>query len=265
MACRVDFQKYGKTHYPTGEVLSESIGFIESDTVITRYFYRSGKVKSMVSFKDDTIHGRAFTYYEGGQIHSQAEFIDGKQHGPCIHFYLSGNLRAEDHYVNGVLKGESKGYYESGKLFSIWKHDPPLSIGRFFHESGDLRTEVKIVGLGNVLFIKFYDKEGRPLSGSHEWYYDSGKIDMKGAFEKGSPVGLLQEFYESGAMASETHYVNGKPHGVKKEYCETGELEAEIPFVNGKVHGDLKLYNIFYHNTVTTRKYANGCWIEASD
>lgn len=65
-------------------------------------YYPNGKLKSVVSYKDSLLDGKAVYYYPNGNIKSQATYTLGVQVNEEFGYYKSGNL---EHYLFFDVRG----------------------------------------------------------------------------------------------------------------------------------------------------------------
>lgn len=83
-----------------------------------RYKYPSGKLKSIVNFKNGKKVGNSETFYESGEKQYDIPYVDGKKHGKVIWYYKSGKVYRETDYVKGKRTGWIRKYWEDGGLKS---------------------------------------------------------------------------------------------------------------------------------------------------
>jgi len=84
----------------------------------TRY-YESGKVASVMNFKDKKLEGKAVKYYEDGlTVRSELNYSAGLLEGLQKRYYKSGALYKEETYAENKRNGITKKYREGGALMS---------------------------------------------------------------------------------------------------------------------------------------------------
>ena len=84
----------------------------------TRYA-KSGKVLSVMNFKNRKLEGRAVKFYKDGITkRSELNYSVGRLEGIQKRFYKSGALYKEEMYVGGKRNGITKKYREGGNLMS---------------------------------------------------------------------------------------------------------------------------------------------------
>ena len=94
---------------------STSIDFISINKKLrngkVRFNFPSGKLKSIVSYKDYKKIGTSHTYYETGGIQYEIPYVNGKKNGLVKWFYKSGKLYRLTNYKEGLKHGLQKKYW----------------------------------------------------------------------------------------------------------------------------------------------------------
>ncbi|MCZ4694797.1 hypothetical protein DWB61_12255 [Ancylomarina euxinus] len=83
-----------------------------------RYKFPSGKLKSIVNYKDNKKIGISHSFYETGEKQYEIPYVDGKKHGEVKWFYKSGKLYRSTSYIAGAKHGPQRKYWEDGKIKS---------------------------------------------------------------------------------------------------------------------------------------------------
>ncbi len=193
------------------------------------YFYDT--LHTMVSckgnFVDDKREGVWTNYYKSGSVKSTITFEANKESGYVKFFYENGKVSEEGLWVNNHWVGEYRYYYATGQLAYQWMHD---SNGRrtgqqqYFYENGKIRIA------GNWV-------DGKE-DGLVATYYDSGRIRSESQWKAGFTHGVMKEYYEDGQLAAERVFNNGvydavasriyrERHGNRVE--EEQVLPADVP------------------------------------
>lgn len=164
------------------------------------YFYDT--LHTMVSckgnFVDNKREGVWTNYYRSGAVKSTITFANNKESGYVKFYYENGNVSEEGLWINNHWVGEYRYYYSSGKLAYQWMHD---SNGRrtgqqqYFYENGKLRVS------GNWIDGK---EDGIVAS-----YYPSGRTRSESRWIDGYTHGVMKEFYEDGSLSAERIFNNG--------------------------------------------------------
>lgn len=85
---------------------------------VVKFKFPSGKLKSIVHYKNDIKIGTSSTFYETGEKQYEIPYENGRKHGEVKWFYKSGKLYRSTTYMSGVKHGLQKKYWEDGKLKS---------------------------------------------------------------------------------------------------------------------------------------------------
>jgi len=118
---------------------------------------------------------------------------------------------------------------EDGILVEVKTQKLANGIGRFYYESGTLKSETPF-------------KEGL-REGLGKLYFESGKLKAETPFKNDKIEGLKKEYYESGVVQSEVFFVNDEADGIAKFYYPSHKLQGETPFKKNKADGITKLYS----------------------
>ncbi|WP_372640686.1 toxin-antitoxin system YwqK family antitoxin [Ancylomarina sp.] len=112
-----------------------------------RYKFPSGKLKSIVTYKDNKKIGVSHSFYETGEKQYEIPYVDGQKHGEVKWFYKSGKLYRSTSYIAGAKHGPQKKYWESGKIKSQMDYmDNMMCSGlKEFTNRGKQKTEPQIV------------------------------------------------------------------------------------------------------------------------
>lgn len=82
-------------------------------------FYKDGKLKYKVEYKNGKANGRVRQYYTDGKLYMEATFKDGRRHGKCTYFTKKGSAFSVSNYENGSKEGIETKYWENGKVLSV--------------------------------------------------------------------------------------------------------------------------------------------------
>ena len=110
-------------------------------------------------------------YYASGKLLSIIDYKDGVRNGSCKYFWDYGAwaIMSEVDYKNGKLIGAFKSYHKNNQLESHGTYQYTEStvysrkdgIWKYYYDNGQLRSE-SIIKDG-VEELRFYDKEGKLL------------------------------------------------------------------------------------------------------
>jgi len=166
-------------------------GEVPGGTFIAKSYYKNGKLKSEIPFKNGKRSGMIKHYYENGNLQVEAPWSDGKISGLSKSYYENGKLASEIPYIDGKVSGIFKRYHETGNLMGEWPYrDGKRSgIAKFYYKSGRLESEMpysndKINGT-----VKKYDEAGKLIS---EVLFKDGKEEVKGT--KGAGIGVSRRY-----------------------------------------------------------------------
>lgn len=112
-----------------------------------RYKFPSGKLKSIVNYKDNKKIGVSHSFYETGEKQYEIPYVDGKKHGVVKWFYKSAKLYRATSYKEGLKQGAQKKYWESGKIKSQMDYvDNMMCSGlKEFTNKGKQKAEPQII------------------------------------------------------------------------------------------------------------------------
>jgi len=110
------------------------------------YYYKSGKVKSIVNFKDNKKVGVSHTFYNTGEKQYEIHYVDGMKDGKVIWFYQSGKVYRTTEFRRGKKTGYQLKYYENGKLKSenLYKNNMLAQGLREISNTGKVKSTPEI-------------------------------------------------------------------------------------------------------------------------
>lgn len=114
---------------------------------VKNFYHKNGKIKSIVTYKDNKKVGVSHTFYKTGEKQYDIPYLEGKKHGKVIWYYQSGKVYRETEYKLGKKDGFQKKYWESGKLKSeAFYKENMLSIGlKEISNTNKVKSEPKII------------------------------------------------------------------------------------------------------------------------
>jgi hypothetical protein len=123
-----------------------------------RYKFTSGKLKSIVNYKDNKKVGTSHTYYETGEKQYEIPYVNGKKDGLVKFFYKSGRLYRSTTYKEGLKQGLQKKYWEIGKIKSEMRFEKDMMCKglREITKAGKQKAEPKII----VKHVNLLDQSG---------------------------------------------------------------------------------------------------------
>ncbi|MCK5823292.1 MAG: hypothetical protein KAG95_04765 [Bacteroidales bacterium] len=240
----------------------------------SNFYYKSGNINKVISFKDGKKQGDGKEYAEEGRIISLLEYNYGNlvdiekinrldslnlRDGVWKEFYKNGKVKIEKSYSHGKLNGLIKNFNLRGEL-----------VGAQRYENGIL-VDDSVSVLNRVKYkAEYYDKpdkngkkvlkssgsyvEGKPV-GEHREYDSEGKAnksriyDMQGNLsgegkvnEEGEKTGLWKFYFSTKEIKAKGKYLKNKKNGKWTYFYKTGETEQKGVFSKGKLAGNWKWY-----------------------
>ena len=176
-----------------------------------KYFYPSGKLKSVMSFSESGSKAHNISYHENGKKMAEGDFKNQKKIGNWKYFSdVDEKLVSEENYKNGLLNGKSITYYiDKGKPFEIIEYKNGIKNGEW----------VKYFMDGQIMTRTFY-VNGK-LQGDFVNYDPNGTLIVKGQYNTGEMDGIWLYYDEKGKLYRKEVYNKGNL--VKSEDIEEGE------------------------------------------
>jgi len=141
--------------------------------------YPSGKLQSIVEYKNGIKHGRSLNYYENGKIASKANYLNGHFYGWVTFYYSSGRKNHTEFYNQaGKSEGIFKLWYENGKLKQTGIYKDGKMIGRWYNYylNGDLESsEFYNNNLKDSIWV-YYSEKGAVIK---KEYYKADSLIKK--------------------------------------------------------------------------------------
>jgi hypothetical protein len=115
--------------------------------ILTTY-YSNGKLASKKHFKYKTYqgdttkhilnHGIIKHWYRNGKLKSELEYKEGRRHGKAKMYYDDGPLRLVENYVDGRLEGEKTRYTKHGlpMIITSFSNNIPIKTSQLFDLEG---------------------------------------------------------------------------------------------------------------------------------
>lgn len=190
------------------------------------YFYDS--VRTQISCKgnylDNKKEGVWTEYYRNGKTKSMITYKNNVMDGNVKFFYETGTIAEEGLWRINRWIGEYKYYYPSGKMAYQWTFDENgrrSGLQQYFWENGNLRTS------------GFWDN-GKE-SGVISEYYSNGKLHQECLWIDGKTDGVMREYYENGALKAEWVFHDGIYDPKESRLFYQKEKQNNNNVVNDKV------------------------------
>jgi antitoxin component YwqK of YwqJK toxin-antitoxin module len=245
-----------------GNIISKELYINDKKQGASYYYYKSGKLKSTVEYKDNGKDGLAWEYDEKGKITSILRYrkgtlverekinrIDGNgfRQGTWKEFY-NDILIKEINYRDNKLDGLYKEYDRNGNLTLIlrYKEGKLVEENNIEDEEIDLKNEYD--ENNNVIYSGAYRKE-IPIGIHRKYdingivinsyiYNDMGNKISEGIVDKeGRKVGDWKNFYNTGEVKSTGNYENNLKTGKWNYFFKNGNIEQTGEYLNGKPNG----------------------------
>lgn len=116
-----------------------------------RSFYKNGKLKEKLLFKNGKYHTKQFIYYDNGNIMLESTFKNGLYHGATKEYYRDGKLKRKITYRKSKLHGIMDIYNTKSELiYKILFNKNKVNSG--FHNGKSLTKEEKEEITKNPMF-----------------------------------------------------------------------------------------------------------------
>ena len=201
-------KKQGKwvKYYPNGHI-SIYEGVFKDDHPVGefRYYYPSGKVKTIVQHETKT-RSYAWFYFENEQIMSEGQYVNMQKDSVWKTYNVQGFLISSESYAKNKLNGQKIMYYVQDQL-----------------ENGDLK----------IFQIETY--KDSVLHGEFTAYFSSGIKMEYGRYELGKKVGRWETFHPSGNVATQVKFRKGMAYGYAVAFDDKGQEQYRSYWLDGKV------------------------------
>ena len=110
-----------KTYGINGPIKNIMYYDIRNDSLVLNKeieWYKNGRKKTEISYKDGVENGLGIFWYENGQKESEVLFKNGSKDGLAKVWYEQGGLMLQRRYKDGIQLGTSKRWNEDGSVRS---------------------------------------------------------------------------------------------------------------------------------------------------
>ncbi len=207
----------------TGEGIVDEKGNLQGDW---KLYYDSGQLKAEGDYEDSKRTGDWTFYHKNGAVEHRGKYEEGLPQGKWLWYFDNGKLRRDEFYRRGREDGSVVEYDIEGEVISKGDFTAGYKEGEWFYHVGD-HTE------------KGAYRDGERTG---EWVYEyaNGKVNFRGEFIAGLPVGRHQWFYPNGQIKKEGRYSSGIRVGTWKKYDEDGLQTLTVRYKSGleyKING----------------------------
>ena len=204
-----------------------SLGLLEGDA---KYFYPSGQLKKVISYKGNQANGIATLYSESGHIIGETHYANDMRHGK--NYFIGTELVApfEEEYLHDRLM---KGVYynldkklifsiEHGNGFQALYKDGYLERA-IEYQGGYPKGEVKIYNERGTL-VNSYLSDGEKKHGEEWLYYPNGNPKLYLNWYADEIHGIVKTWYENGTLESQKEVSHNQKQGISNAWYKSGEM-----------------------------------------
>lgn len=228
--------------YGDGNKIVSEINYVEGKREgISKKYYADGVLEEEGIYKQKKKEGTFKYYYPTGKLKSVEDFVNGDREGIVKNYYSSGCLEGEWQYKKDQKDGPAILYYANGqlKVQMDYKEGRESSYDKVYNGAGVLIMEI-IKSKDNHFIAKYYQENGLP---SKEESYK--RISEKEAESKNLRDGVFKWYYDSGQLKEETTYRDDKRNGRHTTYYENGGIEGSEVYKNDVIVGVSDYYTPF--------------------
>lgn len=108
-------------------------------------WFKDGKPRSILHFKNGEVEGESTTWYDNGKVGSKGYLHQNIRIGAWTIWSLSGAKARSGIYRNGIEDGPWKFWYDNGNLAAKGSYSAGLQSGlwEFFQPRGDIRRSIR--------------------------------------------------------------------------------------------------------------------------
>jgi antitoxin component YwqK of YwqJK toxin-antitoxin module len=251
-----------------GNIVSRELYINDKKEGTSYYFYKNGKLKSKVDYRNNQSNGIALEYDESGKIitilnYNKGTLVErekinridenGLKQGTWKDFYSDNKVKREANYTNNILDGLYKEYDESGNLTLLLRYRDGKIIEDDNIDAEDIDIRNEYDNDGNLTYSgafrntkpigihRRYDINGNVINSYI--YNDKGLRISEGIVDKeGNKIGQWKNYYNTGELKSTGKYQNNLQEGKWTFYFRDGRIEQEGEFKNGLISGKWAWY-----------------------
>lgn len=198
MESKIEIEKGNEKNYNRSDYI---IGTKDGWT----YTIRNNKMTVKAEIKNDSLHGRYWSFFDSGEFRSMGTYTNGRKSNLWIQFYPDGQQANYGKWFNGEMIG-------------LWI---------FFHKEGYIMEERIYKNSTN------YDFKRKDVLGN---------IVIEGTYLDDLKSGEWKEFSAKGDLISKANYLNGKLEGTFEKWESDGRYII-AQFKGNKMHGPSKIFD----------------------
>ncbi len=216
----------------TGKKIDEGIYKNGKKSGIWKKYYKSGTIKSEITYLNNIPTGYAKFYYANGNVSEEGIWKINKWTGNYKYYFENGKLSYDWNYnSSGKRTGDQKYYHENGNLMieGDWANGKEAGALKEYYVDGSLKSEKSFAdGKLDETSVKHYKKQETKAivtkkeksiesvklftgNGYYKLNNKNKKVDREGEFLNGRLVDGKRYFYNSnGELIKTSIYKNGK-------------------------------------------------------
>lgn len=146
-----------------GDLVGNSLMDKGNGTIIK--YFKNGRIREEVQFKDNSYHGNRFRFYDNGQARSLNRISDFRYQGLSISFHENGEVYCIGQYnANGKLQGAGEYFDEKGNPGDVFYYIDGEEVTRAEYDlQRKVRSDLPDVPLDPKKYRQTFINEFRPV------------------------------------------------------------------------------------------------------
>ncbi|RYY09448.1 MAG: hypothetical protein EOO36_22225, partial [Cytophagaceae bacterium] len=241
---------------------------------VSTWLYTNGQPASEFTLHNGKRYGPYVRRYASGKPQTEGQYLNGERYGQFRNYHPSGQLSSQGSYRADELVGEWKHYFANGQLERVMPYNDNGELhGTYllYNPAGELLLKRQYVNGTPVAYaspgaeaqpqviapagglVQTAFANGKPaVTQSYRqsypdqpstYYYSSGQVFRRIAYQKGQLSGPLISYWPSGKLMEEESYLHNELHGRCRYYRPDGTLEREENYRAGERSGPSILYD----------------------
>ncbi|MBE9469304.1 MAG: toxin-antitoxin system YwqK family antitoxin [Bacteroidetes bacterium] len=216
----------------TGRKSDEGLYKNNKKNGVWKKYYKSGTIKSAITYLNNLPTGYAKFYYANGNVSEEGIWKINKWTGHYKYYFENGNVAYDWNYnKSGKRTGTQKYYHDNGTLMieGDWTNGKEAGALKEYYADGSLKSEKNFAdGKLDETSVKHYKKQENKAiitkqskskesvkmftgNGYFKLNNKSKKVDREGEFSNGRLVDGKRYFYNNnGELIKTSIYKNGK-------------------------------------------------------
>jgi uncharacterized protein len=163
-----------------------------------RYFYDTGKTRTISQIAADGITTKTINFHPNGMKMAEGTYISKIKEGEWAYYDELGVLISKETYVAGKKNGPASTYYNDGKLLEEKHFESGVEVGPWkqYFPDGEVKT--------SAIYI------GGKIEGPATYYFTGGKVMASGKYVHGLKNGVWIFMSEEGKKQKEDTYKMGQ-------------------------------------------------------